>query len=301
MSNLVLQTYNLSKQYGPIAAVDAVNLRVPRGIVSGFLGPNGAGKTTTIGMLLGLLHPTAGRIELFGEPVTPQQTGVLRRVGALVGTPGMVPHMSGRANLRLLTYLYPDVDDRRVEEVLDLVDLTHAADRPFRSYSTGMRQRLGLGAALLHRPDLLVLDEPTNGLDPAGMRAMRELLRALAADGITVFLSSHLLHEIEQVCDQITVLSRGKVVAQGTVAELLGEHQVVRVWLPAPQAAVPVLQALPGVRTIQPNGNYVDVAGISSEAVIKHLVMNDLVPSEVTYGRGDLEDIFFELTADKAA
>jgi ABC-type multidrug transport system ATPase subunit len=299
MSDLVLETHNLSKQFGDFVAVDGVDLRVPRGVVFGFLGPNGAGKTTTISMVLGLLHATAGQVEVFGELVNPGRTHALRRVGSLVGAAGMVPYLSGRDNLRMLSRLHPDVDDRRVDEVLDQVGLRNAANRKFQGYSTGMKQRLGLGAALLHRPALLILDEPTNGLDPAGMREVRELLRALAADGITVFLSSHLLHEVEQVCDQLAVINRGKMVAQGSVHELLGEQKVVRAWVPSPAEAVQLLQTLPGARAVRANGTYVEVGGVPSEDVILHLVDQGIVPSQVINRENGLEEVFFQLTEEQ--
>jgi ABC-2 type transport system ATP-binding protein len=298
MSTFVLKTNDLSKKFGDFQAVDKVNLQVPQGVVFGFLGPNGAGKTTTISMVLGLLHPTAGRVEVLGEPVTPSHTNTLRRVGSLVGAPGMVPYMSGRDNLRLLARTHPQVDDRRVDEVLEQVGLVSAAHRKFQGYSTGMKQRLGLGAALLHRPSLLILDEPTNGLDPAGMREVRELLRALADDGVTVFLSSHLLHEVEQVCDQVAVINHGRIVAQGLVDELLGEQQVVRAWVPDTSQAADIIKSLEGVSRVRSNGTYIEIGGVSSEAVIRHLVNQGLVPSQVTIGKNDLEEAFFKLTEE---
>ena len=195
----VLRTEGLEKRFGPVRAVDGVSLAVERGEVFGFLGPNGAGKTTTIGMVLGLIHPTAGEVFLFGEPLTPARPGVLRRVGALVGaTAALVPYLSARGNLHLVARLQGAKAAARIDEVLDLVGLREAADRKAGDFSTGMKQRLGLAMALLHQPDLLILDEPTNGMDPAGMREVRNMLRALADGGTTVFLSSHLLHEIQQ-------------------------------------------------------------------------------------------------------
>jgi len=298
MSEIVLQTYNLSKRFGDVVAVDGVSLSVRRGEVFGFLGPNGAGKTTTIGMMLGLIHPTAGRVEVLGQEVTPKRTAPLRQVGALVGTPGLVPYLSGRDNLRLLARLHPEVDERRIDAVLEQVGLTEAADRKVKGYSTGMRQRLGLAAALLHRPQLLILDEPTNGLDPAGMREMRLLLRCLADEGMTVFLSSHLLHEVEQICDRVAVLNRGRVVAEGPVDALLAGEQVVRVRVPSPTQAVHLLETLPGVTRVEANGVYVEVQGVSSEAVVAHLTAYGIVPGEVTTARPDLESLFLSLTRE---
>jgi ABC-type multidrug transport system ATPase subunit len=296
----VIRTRGLTKRFGPLVAVDGVDLDVLPGEVFGFLGPNGSGKTTTISMILGLLHPTAGQVEVAGERVTPQQTSALHRVGSLVGSPGMVPYFSARDNLRVLAGLPPAADRKRVEEVLEQVNLVGAADRPFQTYSTGMKQRLGLAAALLHRPEILILDEPTNGLDPAGMREIRGMIRSFAAEGITVFLSSHLLHEVEQVCDRVAVLSRGKVVARGTVSELVGRKDVIRVRVAEPEEAARVLRALPGVTDVRPDSNHVDVRGVTSEAVIVHMVENGVVPSEVIRGGTDLESVFLELTQETA-
>ncbi len=225
MGKPVLRLRHLSKHFKGVRAVENLTLEVYAGECFGFLGPNGAGKTTTIGMILGLLRPTSGHVEVFGRPVTPTHTASLQEVGALVGTPGFYPYLSGRVNLRLLASLYPSVNEARVEAMLARVGLEAAAHRKVKTYSTGMKQRLGLAAALLHRPRLLVLDEPTSGLDPVGMAEMRQLLRDLTQDGVTVFLSSHLLHEVEQVCDRVAVLHRGQLLAHGTVVDLLRGHQ----------------------------------------------------------------------------
>lgn len=297
MSEIILQTHNLTKHYGSVQAVREVNLQVNQGEIFGFLGPNGAGKTTTIGMALGLIHPTAGRVELFGRPVSPNETGPLQQVGSLVGAPALLPYLSGRDNLRLLARLHPDVDGQRVEEVLTMVDMTEAAGRKTKGYSTGMKQRLGLAAALLHRPALVILDEPTNGLDPAGMRDVRNLLRSLADNGVTVFLSSHLLHEVEQICQRIAVINQGRIVTQGAVNELLGQReQVVRVRVPSPAEAKRVLESLPGIGRLQADGNYLEISGLPSETIVAHLAAQGIIPSEVTTQKSDLESLFLSLT-----
>ncbi len=241
MPEAVIQLIDLHKHFGRVRAVDGLSLQVNPGECFGFLGPNGAGKTTTISMMLGLLRPTQGKVVLLGQEVTPQQTAVLRQVGALVGAPDFYPYLSGRENLRLLARLYPEVDDRRVDEVLAQVGLApEAARRKVKGYSTGMKQRLGLAAALLHRPRLLILDEPTSGLDPIGMAEMRTLLRQLADQGVTVFLSSHLLHEVEQVCDRVAILNRGRLVALGPVSELLsGRRDLESVFMEAVVPSTP--------------------------------------------------------------
>ncbi len=297
MASTVLRTYDLSKTFGQVVAVSEVNLEVNEGEVFGFLGPNGAGKTTTIAMTLGLIHPTAGRIELFGQQVSPSLTKPLRQVGALVGRPALLPYLSGRDNLKLLARLHEGLGHDRIDQVLDQVGMTFAADRKIKTYSTGMKQRLGLAAALLHRPSLIILDEPTNGLDPAGMHEVRNLISSLADNGATVFLSSHLLHEVEQVCDRIAVINHGKIVTQGSVDELLrSQEMVVRVRVSSPEQAKRALQSLPGVTGIESNGAYVEVKGVPSERIVAHLARHDMPPGEVTEQNSDLERLFLGLT-----
>ena len=300
MKKIALQTFNLTKYFGDVVAVAAIDLTVYEGEIFGFLGPNGAGKTTTIGMALGLIHPTAGDVELFGETVSPTRTAPLRRVGSLMGKPSLVPYLSGRQNLNLVRRLYADVDDNRVAEVLELVGLTTAAGRAVKSYSTGMKQRLGIAAALLHRPELVILDEPTNGLDPAGMREMRELLGQLSSRGTTVFLSSHLLHEVEQTCDRVAVLKEGRIVAVGRVSELLGPQKLVRVRVPSPAAARKALAPItPEDAFVKINGAYLEIAGLDGEALVRRLVASDIYPSEVTPVGHGLEDVFLTLTSER--
>ena len=298
MNNTILQTIELKKYFGSVHAVDGVSLNVQHGEVFGFLGPNGAGKTTTISMVLGLLHPTAGEIRLFEQPVKPDHNSALRRVGSLVGAPSLVPYLSARDNLALLARLHPGTPKGRIGEILEQVGLTEAANRKAGKYSSGMKQRLGLAMALLNNPELLILDEPTNGMDPAGMREIRILLRSLVEQGVTVFLSSHLLHEVEQVCDRVAVLNKGKIIAQGAVNELLGQKAVVRVRVASPTDAAAALGSMPGAVDIQPNGSYVSVSGVSSQDVVSHLVAHNIVPSEVSAGQNDLESLFLELTQE---
>jgi ABC-2 type transport system ATP-binding protein len=298
MTNYILETHNLSKQFGPVTAVDQINLQVRRGELFGFLGPNGAGKTTTIGMALGLVAPSEGRVEIFGQPVTPNQTRPLRRVGSLVGAPSLLPYLSGLDNLRLLARLSAEVDNGRIAKVIERVGMSESAHRKVQGYSTGMKQRIGLAAALLHRPDLIILDEPTNGLDPKGMREMRQLLRDLAADGVTIFLSSHLLHEVEQICDRVAVLNRGRVVAEGQVSDLLGRQQMtVKVGVTTLAEAQAALQSLAGVERLVVNGRYLEVSGVGGETIVRHLARHDIYPGEVIVQRADLESLFLEMTA----
>lgn len=213
----MIQTFALSKSYGPLTAVDGLNLTVRKGWIYGFLGPNGAGKTTAMGMIMGLVRPTRGRVALFGEPIGPRTRHLYRRTGAVVQGPIFYPYLSARENLRLLGEISRGVDPRRIDQVLDRVGLLHRADHRFSAFSLGMKQRLALAGALLHDPELLVLDEPTNGLDPAGMHEVRELIRSLAREGKTIFLSSHLLHEVEQLCDHVGIIQGGRLVWEGPV------------------------------------------------------------------------------------
>jgi ABC-2 type transport system ATP-binding protein len=217
---------NLTKCYAGLAAVDSLDLRVERGELYGFLGPNGAGKTTTIRMALGLIFPTSGRVELLGQPVALDRAP-LGRVGALVEEPAFWRYLSGRKNLEYFARAGGSGSDTRhrlarIDEVLDLVELSVAADKRVTAYSQGMRQRLGIALALLGEPELLVLDEPTNGLDPGGMRDVRRLLRRLADEGTTVFVSSHLLAEVEAMCDRVGVMANGRLAAEGAPASLRG-------------------------------------------------------------------------------
>lgn len=226
----VVVAAGLTKVYGERRAVDAVDFELPAGVVGGFVGPNGAGKTTTIGMLLGLIRPTGGTGEVLGEPVG-RPSSYLPRVGALIETPAFYPTLSGRRNLEVLTRL-GRLGRGRISEVLALVGLSDRGDDPVRTYSLGMRQRLGVAAALLPDPDLVILDEPANGLDPTGIREIRSLLRVLADHGTTVFVSSHLLAEIQAICDHLVMIDQGQIVFQGLIDQLLAAQRSELVAIP---------------------------------------------------------------------
>lgn len=248
-AELSIETTGLSKRFGHQMAVNSVDLAVPTGSVFGFLGPNGSGKTTTIRLMLGLAAATSGSVRVLGEEMPRRLHDVLPRVGALVEGPAFYPYLSGAANLRRLDAADPLGSARtrrdRVHSALERVGLTHAADKKVRAYSLGMKQRLGIANALLAPRDLLVLDEPTNGLDPQGTREVRSLVRSLAADGATVFVSSHLLAEVEQICTHAAIMRAGKLVAQGTLTELRQAGQArIRVLTPDPGAAAQVLTRL---------------------------------------------------------
>ncbi|GAB2913172.1 ABC transporter ATP-binding protein [Rhodococcus aerolatus] len=302
-----VRTRRLTKQFrsGQVA-VDSVDLEVPPGAVYGFLGPNGSGKTTTIRMLLGLVTPTSGEVELLGEPVPARSAAVLPRVGALVEGPAFHPYLSGRANLRRLDAADATADPRttgpRIDAALDRVGLTAAAGKRFRQYSLGMKQRLGLAAALLVPRTLLVLDEPTNGLDPQGTREVRGLVRELAADGTTVLLSSHLLAEIEQVCTHVGVMSRGRLLRQGSLTELVGAGTATLRLATDPysaRAAAQVLTRLGLTDVATEDADVVAALGERDPAEVTAALVGAAVPVRgLVVTRPTLEDTFVELTGE---
>jgi ABC-type multidrug transport system ATPase subunit len=306
----VIRTEGLTKRFGGLVAVDGLDLDVREGDLFGFLGPNGSGKTTTVRMLLGLVFATSGRIDVLGRPMPKAAREVLPQVGSLVEGPGFYPHLSGRANLALLDAAGPRSPGppraggtgrdrrRRVDDALARVGLEGVGRRPVKAWSTGMRQRLGLAGALLRAPRLLVLDEPTNGLDPHGMREVRDLLAELVAAGTTVFLSSHLLAEVELVCTRAAIVDRGRLVAQDRVEALLGPTGRVLVTTPAVGAAAGLAAALPGVRLGErrPDRLAVHLDGTAPEALNRRLVDGGVRVRELVVERPTLEDVFLRLT-----
>ncbi len=288
---------DLTKRYASdVLAVDHLDLIVERGSVFGLLGPNGAGKTTTMRMLVGLIRPTSGRVCIFDEVIKPG-TAILRRVGVLVEGPGFVPHLSGRENLKLFWRAgQAPMSDANLDEALDVADLGHAADRKYKTYSHGMRQRLGLAQALLGNPDLLILDEPTDGLDPQQMRATREVLRRVAANGTTVLVSSHLLGEVEQVCDHVAVMDKGRLIAVGAVSDLMDATTTVYVEVDDIPRAQWVLDALGGIGKVLPEGGglAVELDGIERKVLVAALVEAGIGVETIT-ARHQLEDVFIGL------
>jgi ABC-2 type transport system ATP-binding protein len=290
-----VKTRRLTKRYGALTAVDALDLEVRAGEIYGFLGPNGAGKTTTLRMILGLVKPTAGQVRLFGAPPGP---GHLRQVGSLVEGPAFYPYLSGRDNLRALAR-HAGVPAGRIAVVLDQVELTDRAGDRYATYSLGMKQRLGVAAALLKDPRLVVLDEPTNGLDPAGMADMRLLVRRLGAAGCTVLLSSHLMTEVQELCDRVGVISHGRLVAEATVAELRGAS-TLRVTATPLETAADRARDLLGAEAVRIADGGLDLAAGPERAaeVNAYLVRHGLAVSELTARERSLEQAFFELTRE---
>jgi len=295
----VIETEGLTKRFRNVVAVDGVSLSVPTGARFGLLGPNGSGKTTLVRMLLGLVHPTAGRVALLGRPMPRDARHVLPRVGALVEGPAAWPQLSGRTNLRLMDAAggggRRDRADR-VEEALVRVGLGGIDGRHVRAYSLGMRQRLGIAAALLRKPELLLLDEPTNGLDPRGIGEMRALLRHFAAQGTTVVLSSHLLSEVEALCTQVGVMSAGRLVLTADLESLRAPTGLVQVRTPDPAAAVGVLNG----QVVHRNGDLVMVRADDPAALNARLVAAGVPVRELTALRRTLEQVVLELTGPSA-
>ncbi|WP_433221821.1 ATP-binding cassette domain-containing protein [Dactylosporangium sp. CS-047395] len=294
----VIASTGLVKTYGGVRRVDGLDLAVPAGVVSGFVGPNGAGKTTTLRMLLGLIRPTEGRAWVLGTEITKPQ-GFLPRVGAMIEGPAMTPALSGRANLDLLAVLGGH-DRSRIGEALHLVGMAHRADEPFKSYSLGMKQRIGIAAALLPQPKLLLLDEPTNGLDPAGIVEIRQLLRRLADTGITVFVSSHLLSELEVVCDHLVMIRAGRLVFQGPTSELLARQHPRIHATPENPADLPLLGSLATDRgfpaTVSDGAVLVDAPATFAGELNREAMQHGITLIELAARQNNLEDAFFALT-----
>jgi ABC-2 type transport system ATP-binding protein len=256
-TGVALATEGLAKRYGPRVALDGLDLRVPTGVVYGFLGPNGAGKTTTMRILTGLVRPDAGRVELLGRPFGHGDRRRLFAVGSLIEAPSFYPYLSGRENLRALAATGAPTPASRIDELLALVNLRDRAADKVSGYSLGMKQRLGIAAALLSDPALLLLDEPANGLDPAGIVGMRDTLRALAAAGKTVFVSSHILSEVQQLADVVGIIARGRLVREGSIDTLLREEGAVRIRVAPAEvaAAAPVLERVAGDGSVELDGD----------------------------------------------
>jgi ABC-2 type transport system ATP-binding protein len=319
-SEIIISTNRLTKAYGKVVAVNDLHLQVLRGDVFGFLGPNGAGKSTTIRMLLGLIRPTAGRAIIFGMDTAYQMPTILRHVGAIVETPVFYPYLSGVDNLRVVAAASGMVsgraNQRRIEEVLDLVELKAQARLAYRKYSLGMKQRLGIASALLIDPELVLLDEPTNGLDPAGMHEIRELIQRLAILGKTIFISSHLLHEVQQVCNRVAILQKGNLIMQGNVRELLQQHEQILVSLrdteELERARVVLKQAQArgadwlGSMSVEKDRQGQEILAINApktyaSEINRLLALSEIFAAELRPYEGSLEAVYLQLTTPPAS
>lgn len=304
MNHTVLETVGLTRSFGGLLAVNDINLKVEAGSVFGFLGPNGAGKTTTIRMMLGLIKPDRGRVMLFGEDLSSHRLSILGRVGALVETPSLYNHLTGFENLEVTRRLL-GCSKENITNALGIVKLTDSAHRLVREYSLGMRQRLGLALALLNRPEILILDEPTNGLDPAGIREMRALIKQLPGQsGITVFLSSHLLSEVEQLATHVGIIHQGKMLFQGSLSELHAQQQERLVLgVDRPSLAVEVLTKRGWqVHHEENNRLAVNAHGQKNAVSINALLVREgLEVFYLSQQQPTLEETFFKMTAEPVA
>jgi ABC-2 type transport system ATP-binding protein len=290
----------LTKRFGDFTAVDTLSFRVPKGSIFGFLGPNGAGKTTTLGMLLGLIPIDAGSATILGFDVRTQLPLALTRTGALVERPAFYPYLSGRRNLSLLARIAGIEDQAVVDRALKEVDLADRANAKFGSYSTGMKQRLGIAAALIKQPELVILDEPTSGLDPAGQLEIRNLVRDLAHAGRTIVLSSHLLNEVQEVCTHVAIIDHGKLVQTGSLAQILATEEVVEInVVDRAEQARNFVENLPGVKhaEILDGRVIVEVPTAKSAAINRALVESGFDVSGLSARQSKLEERFLDLTA----
>jgi len=290
----VLRTLGLTKRFGDLTAVDGLNLEVQAGQVHGFLGPNGSGKSTTISMILGLIAPTAGHIEVAGEP--------RRSVGAIIESPAFYPHLSGRDNLRALAIAVGDVPLARIDSLIEEVGLAERSHGAYRTYSLGMKQRLGVAATLLTDPALVILDEPTNGLDPAGQAEIRALIPRLAHEGRGVLLASHLLNEVQHVCDEVTIIRRGRLVETGRVRDLLQRGSYVAVEVAAAAEARSLLLELSGVERVDVVDGTLHVFADAQRGpeITRQLASHGLYLAAMTKHESTLEEVFLELTGETA-
>ncbi|MGZ8843961.1 MAG: ABC transporter ATP-binding protein [Pyrinomonadaceae bacterium] len=301
MTQPVLQTDQLSKRYRRHLVVDRLSLSVERGDIFGFLGQNGAGKSTTIRMMLGLVRPTSGRVTVLGYDMARQPLRALKSVGAIIETPAFYENFSGRQNLRMFAAMSGGAEPQRIDEVLEIVGLRDRARDPVRIYSHGMRQRLGIAQSLLPDPELIILDEPTDGLDPQGLCEIRNLIRRLRDElGLTIMLSSHLLHEVEQICNRVAIIEGGRLLYQGPVNELVVNDNWIKLRVDRVAEAFQLLSANPRL-SLGLNGNdalYVKMAEEDIPLVNALLVQNGFRVTELSPQRESLEDVFLRLTQE---
>lgn len=297
MGEIVIQTHNLIKEFGRHRAVDALNLEIKEGQVYGFLGPNGAGKSTTIRMLLNLMHPTSGEMHIFGKDPRHDPT-ILRQIGALVEGATFYPYLTGWDNLMVVGNSHGGFDSERAKQLVSFVNLSDAMNVHVRAYSTGMKQRLGIAAALLNDPKLVILDEPTNGMDPAGIREIRSFIRNLAHEhGKTVFLTSHLLGEVQQTCDRVAIINHGKMIQNGTIDELLNQKPQVDAEVSSVEKACQFLGEKWSTQVVDDAEGMIRIDASREDVpiIIQNLVENDVDIFSITQYRQSLEDYFLNL------
>ncbi len=300
MPQEILRTEGLSKRYGHVEAVIDLDLQVYENEVFSFLGPNGSGKSTTVGMILGLVRPTRGRAIAFGHNMATDPWPALRRIGAVIESPAFYPYLSGWDNLKAIAMMLGDVTDKRIEEMLELVGLSARERDAYKTYSLGMKQRLGIASTLLRDPELIILDEPTNGLDPAGTREVRELIPRLAGQGRSVFLCSHLLHEVQHVSDRVAIVKKGRLVSLGTIDELLGRGQYLRLRAADNDELLRALGSVDWIGRAERLDGFVraeapidKAAELNQVLAGKGVYLSELAPWET-----ELENVFLDLTEE---
>ena len=300
--DVILRTVGLSKRFGNFEAVKGVSFELHRGEVFGFLGPNGAGKSTTVGMILGLIAPTAGSVELFGVKQNGERWNELRRVGAIIEEPAFYPYLSGRDNLEVLARSIGDIPNTKITEVLERVNLLERAKDRYSHYSMGMKQRLGIASTLLRDPELIILDEPTNGLDPAGTKEIRDLIPNLAHESRAIMLCSHLLHEVELVCSKVAIIKQGVIIAHAPIRELLTAGNALQIKVDKVDAAKSVLSKLTWVKSVNLDNGYLvlDVPPDRNADVNRALVEAGIGVSELSTRSTSLESVFLQLTGGAA-
>jgi ABC-2 type transport system ATP-binding protein len=297
-NDVILRTTGLTKSFRNIKAVDNLNIEIRRGEVFGFLGPNGAGKSTTVGMILNLVTPTSGSIELFGHNLNDDPWAVLRRIGAVIETPAFYPYLSGWDNLQALAISIGDIPKNKISEVLQRVNLLERAKDKYGNYSLGMKQRLGIASTLLRDPELIILDEPTNGLDPAGMKEIRDLIPQLAHESRAVLLCSHMLHEVEMVCTRVAIIKNGVKLEDRPIQELLSRGQTLEVKVDDLARAAQILSALTWIKSVKTeNGSLIlEAPPESASQVNKALAEQGIYASELVNRVSGLESVFLQLT-----
>jgi ABC-2 type transport system ATP-binding protein len=295
---VVLRVSGLSKRFGVFDAVKGIDLELRRGEVFGFLGPNGAGKSTTVGMILGLIAPSAGSIELFGVKQKGNRWAALRRIGAIIEEPAFYPYLSGWDNLQVLADSIGGIHRSKITEVLERVNLLDRAKDQYGHYSMGMKQRLGIASTLLRDPELIILDEPTNGLDPAGTKEIRDLIPRLAHESRAIMLCSHLLHEVEMVCNNVAIIKQGVVIANAPIKDLLSKGNQLQIRIDKMEQAMAILNGLPWVKSVNKEGDFlmIDVPLERGASVNQALAENGLFVSELINRTTSLESVFLQLT-----
>ncbi len=298
---VIIRTTGLTKAFGKRIAVNNLNLEVRRGEVFGFLGPNGSGKSTTVSMIVGLIAPTSGSVNAFGLELKDHYWEIMRRVGATIETPAFYPYLSGWDNLVLFATAIGGIPSTKIKEILERVNLLDRAKDKYKAYSLGMKQRLAIASALLRDPELIILDEPTNGLDPAGYKEMRDLIPSLAGENRTIILCSHLLHEVEIVCNRVAIIKEGNVLACESIQALLAKGRMLQIKVENPQLALAILKNATWIKAVVAENGYllVDAPEENAAGITKILSQNNIFLSALSVRSSDLESVFLELTGSE--